>query len=89
MLRGKTTVQKDRKTTERQLHRKTSVLEFIGITTDKALNFRKHIENLCRTAQYKPHALRRTRKYLTLDKAKLFGNAFIDSQFNYAPLNMG
>ena len=25
-------------------------------------------------------------KYLTLDKAKLSGNAFIDSQFNYAPL---
>ena len=25
-------------------------------------------------------------KYLTLDKAKLLGNAFIDSQFNYAPL---
>ena len=24
--------------------------------------------------------------YLTLDKAKLLGNAFIDSQFNYAPL---
>ena len=38
------------------------------------------------TAQYKLHALRRIRKYLTLDKAKLLGNAFIDSQFNYAPL---
>ena len=25
-------------------------------------------------------------KYLTLDKVKLLGNAFIDSQFNYAPL---
>ena len=31
-------------------------------------------------------ALRRIRKYLTLDKTKLFGNAFIDNQFNYAPL---
>ena len=61
-------------------------LELLGITIDKALNFKKHIENLCRTAQYKLHALRRIRKYLTLDKAKLLGNAFIDSQFNYAPL---
>ena len=26
------------------------------------------------------------RKYLTLDKAKLLGNAFTDSQFNYPPL---
>ena len=61
-------------------------VELLGITIDKALNFKKHIENLCRTAQYKLHALRRIRKYLTLDKAKLLGNAFIDSQFNYAPL---
>ena len=61
-------------------------VELRGITIDKALNFKKHIENLCRTAQYKLHALRRIRKYLTLDKAKLLGNAFIDSQFNYAPL---
>ena len=60
-------------------------VELLGITTDKALNL-KNIENLCRTAQYKFHALRRIRKYLTLDKAKLLGNAFIDSQFNYAPL---
>ena len=56
------------------------------ITIDKALNFKKHIENLCRTAQYELHALRRIRKYLTLDKTKLLGNAFIDNQFNCAPL---
>ena len=61
-------------------------VELEGITIDKALNFKKRIENLCRTTQYKLHALRRIRKYLTLDKAKLLGNAFIDSQFNYAPL---
>ena len=54
----------------------------IGITIDIALNFKKHFENLCRTAQYKLHALRRIRKYLTLDKAKLLGNVFIDCQFN-------
>ena len=29
---------------------------------------------------------RRIRKYLSLEKAKILGNAFIDSQFNYAPL---
>ena len=31
----------------------------LGITTDKKLDFGKHIENLCRTAQYKFHALTR------------------------------
>ena len=58
----------------------------LGITTDKKLTFRQHVENLCRKAQYKLHALRRIRKFLTIEKAKMLGNAFIDSQFNYAPL---
>ena len=44
------------------------------------------MDKLCRNAQYKLHALRRIRKYLSLEKAKILGNAFIDSQFNYAPL---
>ena len=38
------------------------------IATDNKLVFKKHIENLYRTAQYKLHALTRSRKYLTLDK---------------------
>ena len=58
----------------------------LGITIDKKLSFKQHIENLCRKAQYKLHALRRIRKFLTIEKAKMLGNAFIDSQFNYAPL---
>ena len=41
---------------------------------------------LCQTASYKLHALRRIRKYLTLEKARVLENAFVDSQFNYAPL---
>ena len=58
----------------------------LGITTDNKLVFKKHIENLYRTAQYKLHVLTGIRKYLTLDKAILLGNTFINSQFNYAPL---
>ena len=58
----------------------------LDITVDNKLVFKTHIENLCRTAQYKLHALTRIRKYLTLDKAILLGNTFINSQFNYAPL---
>ena len=61
-------------------------MELLGLTIDKELNFSKHIDKLCRNAQYKLHALRRIRKYLSLEKAKMLGNAFIDSQFNYAPL---
>ena len=61
-------------------------VELPGLTIDKELNFSKHIDKLCCNAQYKLHALGRIRKYLSLEKAKMLGNAFIDSQFNYAPL---
>ena len=58
----------------------------LGIAIDKKLTFKQHTENLCRKAQYKLHVLRRIRKFLTIEKSKILGNAFIDSQFNYAPL---
>ena len=61
-------------------------VELLGLTIDKELNFSKHIDKLCCNAQYKRHALRRIRKYLSLEKVKILGNAFIDSQFNYAAL---
>ena len=38
---------------------------------------------LCITGNYKLHALRRIRKYLTLEKAKLLYSTFINSQFTY------
>ena len=44
--------------------KETVEVELLGITTDTASNFKKHIENLCRTVPYKLHALRRIRKYL-------------------------
>ena len=53
---------------------------------DKNLTFKKHINNLVRKAQCKLHARRCIRKFLTIEKAKILSNAFIDSQFNCAPL---
>ena len=32
-------------------------VELLGITIDKHLDFKKHIENLCWNANYKQHAL--------------------------------
>ena len=58
----------------------------LGVLTDKNLTFKKHIDNLVCKAQYKLHALQHIRKFLTIEKAKILGNAFIDSQFNYATL---
>ena len=51
----------------------------LGITIDKKLTFKQHVENICRKAQYELHALRRIRKFLTIEKAKILSNAFIDS----------
>ena len=56
------------------------------MTIDEELNFSTHTDKLSRNAQYKLHALRPIRKYVSLEKAKMLGNVFIDSQFNYAPL---
>ena len=43
----------------------------LGIKIDKNLTFKKHISELCRSASYKLYTLRRIRKYLTVEKAKL------------------
>ena len=57
-----------------------------GIKIEKNLTFKKHIGELCRRASCKLDTVRRSRKYLTIQKAKLLANVFINSQFNYAPL---
>ena len=61
-------------------------VKLLGITTDNELKFKKHIEDLCKKASYKLHALRRIRGYLTVEKARILAKGLIDSQFNYAPL---
>ena len=61
-----------------------SGVELLGITIDSQLKFKKYIDNLCRKASCKLHALRRIRNFLTVEKAKMLANAFINSQFNYA-----
>ena len=58
----------------------------LGVMIDKNLSFKKHVDNLIRKVQNKLHALRRIRTFLTIEKVKILGNTFMDSQFNYAPL---
>ena len=43
----------------------------LGLTIDNRLTFKDHVGMLCSTANYKLHALRRIKKYSTLEKAKL------------------
>ena len=61
-------------------------VKFLGITIANELKFKKHIGDLCQKTSHKLHALRRIIGYLTLEKARILANAFIDSQFSYAPL---
>ena len=62
----------------------SQTIVLLGLTTDNRLTFKDHVDMLCSTANYKLHALRRIRRYLTLEKTKLLYNAFINSRFNYA-----
>ena len=66
--------------------RESQNVELLGPTIDNRLTFKDHINILCRGASYKLRALRRIRKYLTLEKSKLLYNAFINNQFNYASI---
>ena len=61
-------------------------VELLGLIINNKLSFEKHIAKLCQTASCKLHALRRIRKHLTLEKARVLENAFVDSQFNYVYL---
>ena len=61
-------------------------VKLLGITIDNELGFKKHIEDLCKKSSYKLHVLRKIRGYLTVEKARILANAFIDSQLNYVPL---
>ena len=58
-------------------------ITFFGAMIYKGLIFKKHVNNLCRKTQYRLDALRDIRRFLTGEKAKSLGNAFIESQFNY------
>ena len=58
-----------------------SYVTLLGITIDSKLNFKEHINNIVKKAYYKLYALRRLRKFLTLEKAKILACSMIKSQF--------
>ena len=66
--------------------RESQKVILLGFAIDNCLAFKDHIATLCRKASYKLHVLRRIRKYLTPDKAKVLYNAFINSLFSFASI---
>ena len=63
-----------------------SSVALLGITIDLKLNLKELINNIAKNAYYKLYVLRRLRKFLTLEKAKILPCSMIESQFTYWPL---
>ena len=60
--------------------------KLLGITVDKELTFKAHVESLCKKANQKLHALSCISCYLGTEQLQLTMKTFILSQFNYCPL---
>ena len=55
----------------------------LGVIFDKNFNFRSHISAICRSCIYHIRDLRRIRRHLDLDSAKLLANALVSSHLDY------
>ena len=66
--------------------REHSSVVLLGFKIGNRLTFKDHINILSRKASFKLYALKRIRKYLTNNKAKLLYIAFINNQFIYASI---
>ena len=60
--------------------------KLLGITLDKKLTFKKHVQAICKKASQKLHALTRISIYMEPKKLKVLMKAFVMSQFSYCSL---
>ena len=60
--------------------------KLLGIKIDSKLMFDSHVKSLCKKASQKLNALSRVVYQLDFNQRKLLMNAFITSQFSYAPV---
>ena len=60
--------------------------KFLGIKIDSKLMFGSHVKSLCKKANKKVNALSRVAYQLDFNQRKLLMNAFVTSQFSYAPV---
>ena len=64
----------------------SSDVVLLGLTIDNKLNFKMHISGLCRKAAGNINALKRMKKYLSVENRKLAAHAYVLSYFNYCPI---
>ena len=60
--------------------------KLLGISVDKNLSFKGHVESLCKKASQKLHALSRISNYMNDKQVEQMMRVFILSQFSYCPL---
>ena len=70
----------------RKAIKSSSTVELLGITLDKSMNFKSHIENICCKTNNKIKALFRIRSFLVLEQEKVLAEGYILSNFRYYPL---
>ena len=64
----------------------SDTVELLRIPLDKNINFKRHMQNICRKANNKTKALLRKRKFLNFEQAQVLAEAYISSNFRYCPL---
>ena len=64
----------------------TESVKILGIVIDNKLNFKTHVQGLCKLASQRTNALLRIRSNLSVECAKRLCDAYILSTFNYCPL---
>ena len=60
--------------------------KLLGVTLDKQLSFKPHVQSLCKKASQTLHALSRISYLLDTEKLKHIMRVFLLSQFSYCPL---
>ena len=64
----------------------SDTVELLGITLDKNIIFKQHIQNICHKANNKTKALLHIRRFLNLEHEQVLAEAYISSNFRYSPL---
>ena len=61
-------------------------VKLFGIHINNKLNFDYHVNQLCKKASKKLHALARIAKYMDTNKQRMLMKVFVSSEFSYCPL---
>ena len=60
--------------------------KLLGIKIDNNLNFKEHIESLCKKASQKINALSRLASSMNFEQRRLIMNSFVICHFSYFPV---